>query len=183
MAFEFFKETWKNKDLSIFIVLVRFIIGIEWFMAGLDKIISGDFVTNISGTLFYFANGPNPPTTFNPNTWYVNLINNVFVPNSTVFGYLVMIGEFTLGIVLILGILVNLSSIISIFMSLNFLFAAGWLSESTMSVNWILAVLALILLLSPGAKTLSIDKLVANRFPKLNRFLIDWFGFQKLLQK
>ena len=68
-------------------------------------------------------------------------------------------------------------------MSLNFLFAAGWLSESTMSVNWILAVLALIMLLSPGAKTLSIDKLVANRFPKLNRFLIDWFGFQKLLQK
>ncbi len=183
MGLDFFKESWKNKDIAIWLVLIRLIIGIEWFIAGLQKIIGGTFVSDMPNTLWYFINGPDPVNLgTNPNIWYVNLINNAFTPNAELFGYLVMIGEFALGIALIFGIFVNFSAIVSIFMNINFIFAAGWLGASTMSVNWIMAVIGLILILSPGVKTLSVDKFVANKVPVLRRFLIDWFGFEKLVE-
>ena len=186
MGFDFFKESWKNKDTVLWLILLRLIIGIEWFTAGLGKIIEGTFVEGMYNTLNVFIYGtpfPSSPwTVTNPNDWYVYLTRVIFRPNSEVFGYLVMIGEFAIGLALILGIFVNFSAIASIFLNVNFIFAAGWLSPSTMSVNWIMAVIGLILLLSPGVKTLSVDKYVANRMPKLRRFFIDWFGFEKLTE-
>ncbi|MCE7749026.1 MAG: DoxX family membrane protein [Candidatus Heimdallarchaeota archaeon] len=183
MNINFIKESWKNRDTVLWLILLRLIIGIEWFMAGLEKIISGTFVEGMYNTLNVFIYGtPFPESPWivqNPNQWYVTLTRAIFRPNSELFGYLVMIGEFAIGITLILGLLVNFSAIVSVFLNINFLFAAGWLSPSTLSVNWILALLGMIVILSPGAKTLSIDKLVVDRIPRLRRFLIDWFGFEK----
>jgi len=125
----------------------------------------------MAGTLGFFASS-------NPNTWYVNLINNAFIPNATLFAWLVALGEFITGLALILGVFVNISAIVSIFLNLNFFFAAAWISPSIQSINWIMAALGFIILLSPGVKNLSIDLLVATKVPKLRRLLIDWFGLE-----
>jgi len=156
MSLEFIKGAWKNKDSTIWLIFIRLIVGVEWFI----------------GTLGFFASG-------NPNAWYVNLINNSFIPNAELFAWLVSIGELLIGIALIFGILVNISAIVSFFLNLNFYFAAAWISPSTQSINWVLMILGLIILLSPGVKSLSVDLFISERWPKLRRFLVDWFGFGK----
>ncbi len=41
MNLNFLKESWKNRDTVLWLILLRLIIGIEWFMAGLEKVMSG----------------------------------------------------------------------------------------------------------------------------------------------
>jgi len=172
MSLEFIKGAWKNKDSTIWLIFIRLIVGVEWFIAGLEKLIDPTYVSGMAGTLGFFASG-------NPNAWYVNLINNSFIPNAELFAWLVSIGELLIGIALIFGILVNISAIVSFFLNLNFYFAAAWISPSTQSINWVLMILGLIILLSPGVKSLSVDLFISERWPKLRRFLVDWFGFGK----
>ncbi len=172
MSLEFIKGAWRNRDTTLWLIFLRLIIGIEWFMAGIIKLINPTYVADMAGTLGYFASG-------NTHAWYVNLINNTFIPNSEVFAWLVSLGELIIGVTLIFGIFVNFSAIASIFLNLNFYFAAAWISASTQSVNWIMMTLGFIILLSPGVKSLSVDLFVSEKIPKLRRFLIDWFSFEK----
>ena len=166
------KKIWNNKDRSTWLVFLRLIIGVEWLVFGIKKLIDTAFVSSMTGYLAYFNAG-------NPNTWYVNLTNNAFIPNAELLGWLVRLGELFVGLALILGIFTNIGAIASIFMNLNYYFAAAHLSSSTQSLNWIMAALGIIILLSPGIKNLSIDQIVAEKIPRLRRFLIDWFGFAK----
>ena len=177
MSLEFFTNLWNKKDFSAWLVVIRLVLGIEWFIAGLEKVLetAPTFPEGMAGTLGFFASA-------NPNGWYVNLINNTFLPNATLFGYLVMWGELIAGITLILGLFVNLTSIVSIFMNLNFLFAAGWISPSTFSMNWIMPVLGLILILGYGSKQLGLDALIGSVNYPLYRIFVDWFGFDKSMK-
>ncbi|MHA2358099.1 MAG: DoxX family protein, partial [Candidatus Heimdallarchaeaceae archaeon] len=100
---EFLKNTWDDKDKSIWLVSLRLIIGVEWLIFGIRKLRDTAFVSNMAGTLAYFNSG-------NTNTWYVNLTNNAFIPNAELFGWLVRLGEFFVGIVLIFGIFTNLGA-------------------------------------------------------------------------
>ncbi|MCK5141821.1 MAG: hypothetical protein KAQ70_06475, partial [Candidatus Heimdallarchaeota archaeon] len=74
------------------------------------------------------------------------------------------------------------SAIVSIFMNLNFLFAAGWLSPSTLSMNWIMPVLGLIILLGYGSKQLGLDALIGSVNYPLYRIFVDWVGFDKSMK-
>ncbi len=178
MSLNFFTNLWNKKDFSAWLVVIRLLLGVEWFMAGLGKVLQTDpttFPEGMAGTLGYFASA-------NPNGWYVNLINNSFLPNANVFGYLVMWGELILGVILILGLFVNFAAIGSIFMNLNFFFAAGWLGPSTSSINWIMAGLGFILLLGYGSKQLGLDALIGSINYPLYRIFVDWFGFDKSMK-
>ena len=177
MSLDFVKNVWRNRDASLWLVFIRLLLGLEWFIAGLHKLIDPTYVGGMAGTLSFFASG-----NVN-NAWYVNLTNNIFIPNAEVFAWLVSLGELLIGLGLILGIFVNFSALIGVFLNLNFYFAASWLSASTQSINWIMAAISLIFILSPGVKNLGIDMLIVDKVPKLRRFLIDWFGFDKEKQK
>ena len=166
------KKIWNDKDRSIWLVSLRLIIGIEWLVFGIKKLINTAFVSSMAGTFAYFNSG-------NPNTWYVNLTNSAFIPNAELMAWLVRLGEFFVGVALIFGVFINFSVIVSIFMNLNYYFASAWLGASTLSLNWMMMVIGFIVLLSPGIKNLSIDQIVAEKIPRLRRFLIDWFGFTK----
>ena len=58
-------------------------------------------------------------------TWYKSFLINVVVPHRELFGYLVMSGEILIGLCLVLGLLTRLSSIVGIFMLLNYYFGPG----------------------------------------------------------
>ncbi len=177
MGLSFFTNLWNKKDFSAWLVVIRLILGVEWFMAGLGKVLqtAPTFPEGMVDTLGFFASS-------NPNDWYVNLINNAFLPNATLFGYLVMLGELIVGITLILGLFVNFAAIVSIFMNLNFFFAAGWLGASTLSINWIMPVLGFIILLGYGSKQLGLDALIGSINYPLYRIFVDWFGFDKSMK-
>ena len=173
---EIISNIWNKKDAALWLVLLRVIIGFEWFYAGLTKMIATapTFPEGMAGTLGYFSTGA--------PTWMANWLTSM-IPIAPTFGYLVMIGEFLIGLGLMFGFLVNLSAIVGIFFNFLFFFAAGWLGPSTISINWIMWAIQIIFILSPGVKKLGFDGLLIKQYPFLRRWLVDWFGFEKELNK
>lgn len=119
------------------LLFIQGFLGYEWLMSGLAKIRSGEFVNGL-GDHFSEAEGE-------VSGWYKSFLDTVVVPNATVFGYLVTIGELAIGIALIvlaaawwfrwsrLGFtgrsvlltLVVLAGVVAIFMNVNFHLANG----------------------------------------------------------
>ncbi|MCG3260921.1 MAG: DoxX family membrane protein, partial [Candidatus Heimdallarchaeota archaeon] len=113
---EFIKNIWNKKDSAIWLVFLRVIIGAEWFIAGIEKVIDSSFATGMAGTLGYFSTGA--------PTWMANWLTSM-IPSATVFGHLVAWGELLIGLGLIFGALTNISALVGIFFNFLFFFAAG----------------------------------------------------------
>lgn len=125
------------RPLLLGLLAVQIFLGYEWLMSGLAKVIAGDFATGLAGTLSDQTKDLSGP--------YKSFIDGVVIPNGQTFGYLVLAGELTLGVVLIgaallwltrwsqmslegrqlvLGLIV-LSGVVAIFMNVNFHVAGG----------------------------------------------------------
>ncbi|MEO8287439.1 MAG: DoxX family protein [Chloroflexota bacterium] len=116
----------KNPAYTGIIWLVaRLFIGYEFITAGLEKIESGTWIGGdaISGFLkgaLGKASGDHPEVM----GWYTDLVNNVFMPNATIFSTLVAIGEVAVGVALVLGIVTKFAAFWGAVMNFSFL-AAG----------------------------------------------------------
>jgi uncharacterized membrane protein YphA (DoxX/SURF4 family) len=98
--------------------------------------------------------------------WYQNLLNSVVVPHSATFGTLVVIAEIYIGIALVLGFTTRFASCVAVFLLLNYMCAKGALPWSP-GIDQSDIILGLIILISDAGRTFGLDKLLANRFPKL----------------
>lgn len=156
----------EKQDRSIWLRLITLIFGVQWFMAGFEKIIKPEFSNDLTKTLGYFASK-------NPHAWYANLIHDIFIPNAKIFANLVSFGELLIGLALILGLLTNIALIFAIFLNLNFYFATGWTSPSASGINLLMILVQIILILAYASKAMSIDELIVKRAPKLKRLLIS----------
>jgi uncharacterized membrane protein YphA (DoxX/SURF4 family) len=126
---------------------LQFFVGYEWVMSGLSKALSGNFASSLAGTL--------GDMTKDQSGLYKSFIDSVAIPNGTLFGYLVMAGELSVGAVLlttslvalarwpVLGVksryavlgLVASAALIGTFMSLNFHMAMGSTAPWAISPN------------------------------------------------
>ena len=125
------------RPLLVGLLAVQIFLGYEWLMSGLSKLLAGDFVSGLAGALSDQSKGL--------TGWYKSFLDSVVIPNGTVFGYLVMVGELLLGVVLIgtgiiwlarwsrlgdggrqaLLALIVLAGVVAIFMNVNFHLMAG----------------------------------------------------------
>ncbi len=80
------------------LLLVEMIIGYEWFMSGLVKIVRGDFPIGLADELLTKSVGV--------PTWYGSIMKSAFIPNAVIFGYVIEIAEILAGIALIVGPLI-----------------------------------------------------------------------------
>jgi len=116
---------------------VQFFLGYEWLMSGLAKVTADNFPGGLAATL--------SDTTKDQSGWYESFIDGVVIPNGPSFGYLVMIGELSVGVALIAAALVwlvrwkrlgstqrtvllgivALTGIVGAFMSVNYHLAMG----------------------------------------------------------
>ncbi|MEM5802056.1 MAG: TQO small subunit DoxD [Candidatus Aenigmatarchaeota archaeon] len=133
--------------------VIRIVFGILWISAGLEKVLSPEYVPGFAKTIEKFMNK-------NPNEWYIPFLQNFVIPNSTWLAYLISYGQLITGLALVSGLLINFFLAYAVFMNINFYFGAGWLSISTAMLNLLMIVIQIILLLSPGSKTLSLDYLI-----------------------
>jgi thiosulfate dehydrogenase [quinone] large subunit len=74
--------------------------------------------------------------------WYAAFINTFALPNATMMSYLVAYGELLVGIALILGFLVGVTSFFGMLMNYNFMLAG------TLSSNPVMFLIALFLALA-----------------------------------
>lgn len=68
------------------LALVEALIGYEWLLSALNKILSPTFRPGLAGQLTAAMHG-------NPNTWWIALMRRLVLPHAQFFGVLVEVGE------------------------------------------------------------------------------------------
>ncbi len=75
------------------LLAIQIIIGYEWFMSGLTKIVRGGFPSGLADELTEKSEGA--------ASWYVSFLDSVVIPNGSTFGVLIILGELAVGAALI----------------------------------------------------------------------------------
>ena len=75
------------------LLVIQLVIGYEWVMSGLTKIVRGGFPSGLADELTEKSEGA--------AGWYVSFLDSVVIPNAQGWGYAIMIGELAIGVVLI----------------------------------------------------------------------------------
>ncbi|UQN08479.1 DoxX family protein [Deinococcus sp. QL22] len=111
--------------------LIRIYVGYEWLIAGWGKVTSpsGVWVGDQAGAAVSgFLKGALTKTTGDhPDVqgWYAWFIQNVALPNASVFSYLVAYGEVLIGLALIIGLFTGLAAFFGGLLNASFLLAGA----------------------------------------------------------
>ena len=98
---------------------------------------------------------------------YQQFLQHVVIPHATIFSYLVILGELTAGISLLLGLGTRVGSAVAMFLFLNFLFAKGRLFWSPDSEDAAVFFSALVCLLGAAGRVWGVDAYLARRWPRI----------------
>src|SRR5690349_21814034 len=113
--------------------VVRLYLAYEWISAAAEKLGKDSAVwigpkagTAIKGFLT-FAASPTQTSGDHPSVlgWYAWLINHLFLPNATVFSYMVAFGELFIGIALGIGLFTRFAAFWAAFLNLLFMLAGS----------------------------------------------------------
>jgi thiosulfate dehydrogenase [quinone] large subunit len=121
----------KAEYTGLFWLVLRVFVGYEFLSAGIDKVASGKWLGQnaiggfMKGALTKAATGEHPEV----QSWYVDLINGVFLPNAALFSTLVALGEVLVGLALLFGIFTKFAAVNGAIMNIAFL-AAGTSSSN-----------------------------------------------------
>lgn len=154
--------------------LVRILVGAVWVNGGIEKLLNQEFPQQFASSLQAGGFVSQAPPFFQ------NFMQSFVIPNSGAIAQLMRIGELSLGIALILGLLTNLAALGSVVLSVTIMLSQGGVSLGTglgapqfLSVNLIIAILSAIILFSISAKALSVDAAIARRSPGLSPLLVN----------
>ncbi len=75
------------------LLVVQILIGYEWFMSGLTKVVDGGFPSGLGDELRETSEGV--------GGWYESFLDGTVIPNAKLFGVLIEVGELAIGIALI----------------------------------------------------------------------------------
>lgn len=115
-----------NRFIAGMLALLRIYIGYRWVSAGFSKMTSGGF--EAGGFIQMATESSTVPG------WWAAFLETVALPNQGLFSFLVMWGEFLVGIALILGIFTNFAAFMGISMNLSFLFSGSGLIDAQMAI-------------------------------------------------
>lgn len=137
-----------DSRLAVFWLIVRLYVGYQWLTAGWGKITNpagvwigeqaGAAITGFLRGALDKAGGDRPSV----QPFYGWFIENVALPNATVFSYAVAFGEVLVGVALVLGLFTGVAAFFGGLMNANFLLAG------TLSSNPVLFILATWLVLA-----------------------------------
>jgi thiosulfate dehydrogenase (quinone) large subunit len=155
-------------------VLVRVLIGAVWLNGGVEKVLNPEFPRQFAASLEAGGFVSQAPPFFQ------DFMKGYVVPNAELFAQLMRAGELTLGLALVFGLLTNLAAIGSVLLSAVILLSQGGVRLGTglgspefLTINVIVALISIVILLSPNAKNVSVDSRLAERSPWLSPLLIN----------
>jgi uncharacterized membrane protein YphA (DoxX/SURF4 family) len=153
-------ENFKQSTYLGYIAMLRILLGLHFLGTGFEKLFH-NFLTGRTLTNDMLRGAPNDPLAF-----HRSFILGVVVPHVHFFTYLVTFGEIAIGISLLLGFLVRVSSLFGAFHNLNILLAIGWGGPSSvMGINRTFVLLHLVFVLSSAGRALGVDGFLHKRFP------------------
>jgi len=132
--------------MAWFWLVVRVYVGSQWLEAAWGKLHNAAWVgSNAGPALTGFVQGALVKTAgAHPDVtaWYAFFLQHVVLPHTFVWSHLITLGEFCVGLGLILGAFTAVAAFFGFFMNLNYLFAG------TVSINPTLLVLSLGIMLA-----------------------------------
>ena len=155
-------------------VWVRVLVGAVWLNGGVEKLLNpsfpGQFATSLEAGGFVSLAPP----------FFQDFMNGYVVPNAELFAQFMRAGEMTLGIALIVGLLTNFACLGSAALSAVILLSQGGVglgmglgAPEFLTINTLVALISVVILLSPAAKNLSVDSRLARRSPALSPLLTN----------
>jgi len=114
----------QNKIATSILTVLRLYLGYSWLAAGGGKVISGDFDASgfLKGAIANPVKGPDGAVVFG---WYIDFLKQVALPNVHVFNTVIPVGEFLVGLGLILGCLTTAAMFFGLMMNFSYLFAGA----------------------------------------------------------
>lgn len=153
---------------------VRILVGAVWLNGAIEKFLNPNFPQQLSQSLQAGGFVSQAPPFFQ------TFMQNNVIPNAGAIAQLARFGELFMGLILILGLLTNLAALGSIAMSIALFLSQGGVSLGTglgapqfLTINLFVALLSAVVLLSAGAKQLSVDSTISRRSPGLSPILTN----------
>jgi len=156
---------------------VRMLVGVVWLNGAVEKFSNPDFPRQLATSLGaggFISQAP---------PWFQDFISNSIVPNAELVAQLARFGELALGLALIFGLLTNAAALGSIVLSVAILLSQGGVRLGTglaepelLTINLLVALISAVILLSPTAKTLSLDAALVRKRPRLSPILTNRRG-------
>ena len=153
---------------------VRILIGATWLDGAAEKLANPHFPQQFAATVRsggYVAQAP---------PFFQHFMRATVTPNAELFANLTRAGELIFGILLVLGLLTNLAALWSMAFSAMLIVSQGGLrfgpglsDPQFFTINLVVALLSLFILLSPAAKSLSLDQRMFRERPLLAPLLTN----------
>ena len=143
-----------------YLALLRILVGFLFLLVAWPKV-SGRF---LSGEVL-------PRQLLNsiqkdPFAWHRAFIEGFVVPHGHFFSYLSAFGEISIGLSLLVGCLLRISSLFAAFYNFNILFSVAYAAGGgTVNYNRVLILLHLIFVSASAGRSLGIDGILKRRFP------------------
>ena len=151
---------------------VRVLVGAVWLNGAVEKLLNPGFPQQFATSLQAGGFVSQAPPFFR------TFMQGYVVPNAELFAQLMRAGELALGIALIMGFLTNLAAVGSAGLSIVIMLSQGGVrlglglgAPEFLTINVLVALISVVILLSPAAKSLSVDAILARRNPSLSPLL------------
>lgn len=139
-----------------YLLPLRIFIGIGWLRAATEKLLEPDWYDGTALESFFEAQREEGLLRF---PFYETLIDEVFIPNASVIGWIVIVGQILAGISILTGTFTNLGLIGGLFMNLNFILV-GRTNPSAFYV-----VIQLVLFIGNTGAVLGVDTFLTKKIP------------------
>lgn len=135
---------------------LRLFIGIGWIRASSEKITDTEWHDGTALSTFLEEHLAGGEIVF---PLYQDLVTDVFLPNASVLGWIIIVGQFLVGVAVLTGTFSNIGLLGGLFMNLNFLLA-GAVNPSAFYM-----VIQSVLFISNTAAVLGVDWLLSGKIP------------------
>jgi uncharacterized membrane protein YphA (DoxX/SURF4 family) len=98
--------------------------------------------------------------------WYIAFVQQVVVPQASLFSYLVMAGELFAAISLLTGTVTRVGALVALLLFLNYMLAKARMFWSPDSEDAAVFFIALVVFLSRAGRTCGLDAMLAKRWPR-----------------
>ncbi|MDP4084270.1 MAG: DoxX family protein [Bacillota bacterium] len=121
----------ENKIAAAILTVLRLYLGYEWITAGYHKLTGGfDATGYLKGALANPVKGPDGSIV---NATYVGFLKHFALPNAHLFNTIIPLGEFLVGIGLILGCLTTAAAFFALVMNFSYVMA-GTVSSNPLDI-------------------------------------------------
>ena len=121
----------ENKISAAILTVLRLYLGYEWLTAGFHKLTGGfDASGFLKGAIANPVKGPDGSVVYG---WFVDFVQHFALPNAHIFNTIIPLGEFLVGLGLILGCLTTAAMFFGLVMNFSYMFA-GTVSTNPMDV-------------------------------------------------